>query len=551
MGWKDAPEVAPASSWMSAPEVAEPSIGQSVKQGLGNLVAGAVRGAGSIGATIVAPFDIAKDAIAGKGLSLESNRQRRKDMDEGLQMMGADPDSLLYKGGKLTGEIAGTAGAGGAVANLVGRAAPAVASASPNVLTALRTAGMSAGNATGLANPLVRVAGGAINGAISAGLVDPEQAGMGAVIGGAAPIAVQAAGAAGNAIGRVVRGPQQSADLAQAVQAARASGYVVPPTQARPTLGNRLLEGFSGKITTAQNASAKNQAVTNAKAATAIGLQADTKITPDVLATVRDQAGRAYDAIGATGTVQPSANFTKALDDIAAPFVKTAQSFPNAKPSPVLELVESLKSPAFDAAAAVEKIRQLRSAADDAFRSGSPGATDLARASRKAATALEDALDDHLQQIGQPQLLQSFRDSRQLIAKTYSVEKALNPATGTIDARKLAAQAAKGKPLSGELREVAAFAGRFPKAAQTIEQMGSLPQTSPLDWAAAGTLSAATANPLLLAGAMARPAARSLSLSQAVQNRLVQPATNPIAALVAPRAAQLGLRAAPIALTDR
>jgi hypothetical protein len=524
-----------------------PGMLESIKQGAGNLLAGAVRGAGSIGATLVAPYDIASDALAGKGLSLESNRQRRAGIDEGLAEMGAQPDSLLYKAGKLTGEIAGTAGVGGAVANVAGRAAPALVAANPNLFTAIRTAGMSAGGATGVANPLLRVAGGAITGGASAGLVDPEQAGMGAAIGGAAPIALKAAGSAGNAIGRVLRGPEQSADVAQAVQAARSAGYVIPPTQARPTLGNRLLEGFSGKITTAQNASAQNQAVTNSKAATALGLPADAKITPDALKAVRDQAGRAYDAIGATGAVQPGQAYADALDKIAAPFIKTAQSFPNAKPSPVLDLVESLKSPTFDASAAVEKIKQLRSAADDAFRAGSPGATDLARASRSAATALEDALEAHLQQTGQSQLLQQFRDGRQLIAKTYSVEKALNPSTGTVDARKLAAQLQKGKPLSGDLKDAAEFAGRFPKAAQTIEQMGSLPQTSPLDWMAAGTLSASTANPLLLAGAMARPGARALSLSPIIQNRLVQPE----AGSLSPSAVQLGYRAAPVALSGR
>ena len=56
-----------------------------VLQGAGNLGAGLVRGAGSIGATLVAPWDMMSDAIAGKGLSLESNRQRRADMDSALE----------------------------------------------------------------------------------------------------------------------------------------------------------------------------------------------------------------------------------------------------------------------------------------------------------------------------------------------------------------------------------------------------------------------------------------------------------------------------------
>lgn len=541
--------------------VQERTLGQSIKQGLGNVAAGAIRGAGSIGATLLYPIDKAQDIYYGDrgpkitGLvtgqqPISRNEERRRGMDEGLQTMGAEPDSFVYQAGKIAGEIAGTAGAGGALANTLGRSA-VIATKAPNALQAIRTAGMSAGSAKGAANPILRAAGGAVTGGVSAGMVEPNQAGLGAVVGGVLPGAIKVAGVSGNAIGRLLRGPEQAADVAQAVRAARAAGYVIPPTQAKPTLGNRLLEGFSGKITTAQNASAKNQAVTNAKASSALGLPTDTKITPDVLKSIRDQAGQAYEAIGSTGAVQPGKAYVDALDKIAAPFVKTAQSFPNAKPSPVLELVDSLKSPAFDAAAAVEKIKQLRSAADDAFRSGSPGATDLARASRSAATAIEDALESHLTAVGAPELLQKFRDGRQLIAKTYSVEKALNPATGSIDARKLAAQLQKGKPLSGELKEAAEFAGRFPKASQTVEQMGSLPQTSPLDWAAAGTISAATSNPLMLASAMARPGARALALSPVVQNRLVQSRGNSLSRLADPAYAQLFYRAAPVTLAGQ
>lgn len=521
---------------------AEPSFVDKAKQQAGNLAAGLVRGAGSIGATLLAPVDVASDLIAGKGLTLEANRERRQAMDNALSMIGADTDSLVYKGGKLAGEIAGTAGAGGAVANTLARV-PGVAAA-PNLLTAIRTAGMSGGNA------LTRAVGGAVTGGVSAGMVNPEEAGAGAVVGGVLPGAMQVAGKVANTIGATLRGPAQPADLARAVTAARSSGYVIPPTQANPTLGNRLLEGFSGKITTAQNASAANQGITNAKAATALGLAPDTKLTPDVLTNVRNAAGQAYDAIGAAGTIAPGQAYTKALDDIAAPYIKAAQGFPNAKPSPVLDLVESLKSPSFDASSAVAKIKELRSAADDAFRTGN---TDVARASKSAAKALEDAIEDHLSQSGATGLLQQFRDARQLIAKTYSVEKALNPTSGNVDARKLAAQLAKGKPLSGELKDAAEFAARFPKAAQSIEGMGSLPQTSPLDWALGAGMSASTANPLMLASVMARPAARKLALSPVVQNRLIaSQASNPLVmALGDPSLAQLGYRAAPVLVADQ
>jgi hypothetical protein len=537
-------------SQLDAPKP-EPTMADRLKQGAGDMAAGAVRGAGSIGATILAPVDAAARALNnGKPLNIGGydivGQDRRAGMDAGLTELGADTNSLAFKGGKLGAEIAGTMGAGGAAANVLGRAAPAMAARAAPALDALRTAGMSAGGVKGAGGLALRTAGGAASGGLSAGLVNPDDAGAGMLIGGVLPGASQLVGKGSQAIGSTLRGPAQTPELQAAIQAARQAGYVIPPTQAKPTLANRMLEGLSGKITTAQNASARNQGVTNRLAAEALGLPGDTKLTPDLLAGIRKQAGAAYNAIGQTGTVQASQAYMQALDDIAAPFVKSAQAFPNAKPSPVLDLVESLKSPAFDAAAAVEKIKQLRTAADDGFRAGN---TDVARASKAAAKALEDALEGHLQAIGQPDMLQAFKQARQQIAKTYTVEKALNPASGSVDARKLAGELKKGKPLAGELRDVANFASTFPKASQAIEGMGSLPQTSPLDWALGGSLSMATANPLMMGAMLARPAARTAALSGPVQNRLVQQPSNALARITSDPRLQLNLlRATPVGL---
>lgn len=175
-----------------------------------DLAAGAVRGAGSIGATIVSPWDMARDAMAGRGLSLESNRRRRADIDAALSnLTGADTESTAYSGGKLLTEIAGTLGTGGAIANTVGRVAPAVANAP--ILTAIRSSGMT----TGL-NPATtgqraadmggRMLAGAVTGGASAGLVNPEDAATGAMFGGALPAAAKAAGWAGQKIAQGVRG---------------------------------------------------------------------------------------------------------------------------------------------------------------------------------------------------------------------------------------------------------------------------------------------------------------------------------------------------------
>ncbi len=502
-----------------------------VGENVGNEVAGLVRGAGSIGATILYPVDAIHDKIAGdrdptiKDLitgkqPLTRNQERRQSMDAALETMGAQPNSGFYQGGKIAGEIAGTAGAGGVVANTarIPLAAIAGSRAAP-ILTSIETGGMNAGGLTGIGGAATRLTGGAISGGAMAGMVDPKNVKEGALIGAAIPAGVKALGVTGQKIGEIVRGGEQSPELASAIKNAQNSGLVIPPTQANPTALNKLVEGMAGKISTAQNASAKNQSKFNELAAKSLGLDADTKITPEVLQGIRAEAGKAYEAASNSGAITPTKEYFSKLDDIAAPYLKAAQGFPNAKPSPVIDLVESLKSPQFDSSAAVAKIKELRSAADDAFRTGN---TDVARASKSAATALEDALETHLVSTGNTEALNALKDARKLIAKTYSVDKALNPSTGSIDAKKLAAQLKKGKPISGELKTIAEFASSFPKASQAVEGMGSLPQTSPLDWALGGGLAAASSNPLLLAGVLARPAARKYALSEAVQGKLVK-----------------------------
>lgn len=204
------------------PQQPEPGIGQEIKQGLGNLAAGAVRGAGSIGATILAPADIFNDAMAGKGLSLESNRKRRADMDAGLGNLGAKTDSWMYQGGKLAGEIAGTAGAGPALAG-----GARVAGASPAVVSALQTGGLNVGGMTGIPGLLTRGAAGAAVGGTAAGMINPEDAGLGAALGAALPVGVKVGGELGRRAGRAIGG-SVSPEVAALANRAQELGVQIP-----------------------------------------------------------------------------------------------------------------------------------------------------------------------------------------------------------------------------------------------------------------------------------------------------------------------------------
>jgi hypothetical protein len=316
----------------------------------------------------------------------------------------------------------------------------------------------------------------------------------------------------------VLRGPEQTPQMAGAVEKAREAGYVIPPTQARESLLNRALEGTAGKITTQQNASAKNQAVTHKLVAKSLGLPEDEVIVPEVLNNIRTIAGKAYENIENVGTITPGKEYIEGLNKIAGKALKAQEGFPNAKPSPIIDLADSLKSDAFDGSAAIAKIIDLRDAADTAFAAKQ---NLLGKANKKAADLLENEIERHLQKTGQETMLDEFRNARQLIAKTYTVQKALNPVSGTVDARALARELKKGKPLTDELKTAAEFAAQFPKAAQVTETMGSRPQLSPADIGVAGIASALT-NPAAMASLAVRPAARAAALSSPVQNRLIQ-----------------------------
>lgn len=410
-----------------------------------------------------------------------------------------EENPISYGTGRVAGAIAPAMGASSVIGQI-----PSFAKASP----LMQNVGM--GTALGAMTPEETGKTGADLYAEQA-----KQAGIGGVLGGAITPLQKLAG--------VLRGPEQTQQMAGAVEKARQAGYVIPPSQARGSLVNRVLEGTAGKASTAQNASAKNQEVTNKLVSKALGLPEEELLSPESLGNIRTIAGKAYENIENIGTIKPSKQYTEGLNQIASKPLKAQAGFPNAKPSPIIDLAESLKSEAFDGSAAVAKIIDLRDAANTAYGNKQKL---LGNANKKAAELLEDEIERHLKTSGQKEMLDEFRNARQLIAKTYTVEKALNPVSGNVNAKSLAAELKKGKPLTEELRTAAEFATQFPKATQTIESMGSLPQTSPLDIGAAGVMASLT-NPAALASLGVRPGARAAALSSPIQNRLVQGQISP------------------------
>lgn len=320
---------------------------------------------------------------------------------------------------------------------------------------------------------------------------------------------------------------QQSANATRdtTLTAGRDAGYVVPPTQANPkSAWNQILEGFSGKIKTAQAASVKNQDVTNRLARESLGIPADQPITPQTLKALRADAGQAYAAIEG-GIFATDATFKKQLMKLSDAQRVLAEDIPELANQEVLALVKSLDKNTFDGRTLIEATKALREKATTAFRNGE---TDAGRFYRGASDEIEDMIERNLLYTGNggEQAVKAFQEARKLIAKSYTVEGALNESTGNVIGAKLAAQLAKGKPLSGELGKAASFARAFPKATQEVEKSGAS-AISPLDFGGWGLASSLVGDPMMMAGVAARPVVRSTILSRPYQQAMTNQSYGP------------------------
>jgi hypothetical protein len=401
-----------------------------------------------------------------------------------------DPTNLLLPGALQKSIVAGTPTA-------LTQMAPRTAALAQNVLTGSATAGITsaAGQVanTGTINPL-QLANETLAGAI---------------------MTLPTATVSG------LTTPRAPAKLTQAqlvAEKAIAEGATLPPTQVNPSMLNRIIEGISGKQQTSQIASVKNQQLVNEQARKALNLAPDVEITPQVLKQYRDVKGQAYDALRANPAYYSDKPF---LNDINAKTAEIQKRGGLVKSGEELNLLNELKQLRFDGDGLVEKIKVLRSDSDVNFRSADPDKIRLAQVQKFASKQLEDLAERNLKNFNQPDVMTNFKQARQDIAKSYTIEKALNAATGNVSGATLGQRAATGKIVPSELQALSNAAAAYPTAFQNVARIGSVPGFSPLDIGTAGIASAAAGNPSVMLSAATRPTLRSIAVSPMYQRNML------------------------------
>ena len=269
-----------------------------------------------------------------------------------------------------------------------------------------------------------------------------------------------------------------------ALEGAGKAGYSVPRSNIKQNLLTNIGERAGGKQAIEAAAQAKNQPVTNKLAAKALGLSDDIPITVDVLKAIREEAGKAYEAVKNVGALSSDDTYRAGLRKIKTEFSGASKDFPELASKDVAKLADSLNKKVISSEGAVEMIKNLREAAQSSFARNDKL---LGKAQRKAADILEDLIERNIEPKLGKQMLDAYRNARKTIAKTYTVEGAL--VGENVSAQKLA-RIAKKKPVSGELKQIAQFAESFPRLSRV--DLGAPPSGGLLEPLLYGITGAAT-----------------------------------------------------------
>jgi hypothetical protein len=544
---------------------AGPSYLRELAGSAGDLLAGGIRGAGSIGATIMTAAqkvnsattsDASRKVMDGAayeprpsdGPTLSSlvtgnapvsqDEQRRQDMDNALRSLGADTSSPAFKVGKLGTEIAGTAGVGGAIAGTL-RAAPVIAAAAPNLLRAVQTGGMTAGaGGSAVGNALTRVAGGAINGGASAGLVDPSQAGTGALVGGAMPVVSKFASAAGNAIGGAMRGGGVAPEVVALADRAKALGINIPADRLVDSKPLNALAAtlnyvpFSGRAgTEAAMADQMNTALSRTFG----------QNSPNVTQALRKASGdlgAQFDTVLKSNSVKMTPAFQTSLGDASKQ--ATAELGPEQAAIINRQIAEIQGKAALTGEIDGQTAYNIKKTLDRIGERNSPEAFYARDLKKKLMVALNDSMA--------PADAASFAKLRQQYGNMLDLENlATNGAEGGVSIGRLANLKNIGNP---DVQELADIAAQFLK---TRENPHGALQRLVIGGGAAGAAGGMGALPLLPVTAAAGRGANALLNSSSARNYVLgKGAPNALSRLLSnDDLAQLAYRAAPVTSSDR
>lgn len=321
----------------------------------------------------------------------------------------------------------------------------------------------------------------------------------------------------------------------QAMSAAVQQGLKVPPSSLSNSGIVKLAESFAGRKALGDIASTANRDIVESQAKQVLGMSPKQELSPESFVDYRNAQGKAYDTLrGETYIVDPTFNNT-----IKSTIDKLKTNRSDSAAAQAKELNKYVGDLYLTGDELVENIKQLRNDSSANIKAGfaDPIKGDLGRTQKFIADQLEGLADRNLSSMDKPDALTAFRNARQNIAKSYTLEDAYNAATNEVSATKLGKKIAGNKIVPEEMKvsgTAAEFAPEYFKPSSRTADTG-LTGTEAVGAAA----SMVSGRPDLAALLTGRSLVRSGLMSGPVQRYLVPEA--PLPARNAPAGLRFGL----------
>ena len=257
---------------------------------------------------------------------------------------------------------------------------------------------------------------------------------------------------------------QSRSPKAEAARLAVENNIKIIPSDANPTIANRIGTSIANKKSAEVAFSKENEVGYANMAKQAIGLPKEAPLNKVTIEQVRNEAGLPMEEIRKLGTIEPSPTF---IDDVAKLYNPQLIGEPPAIVNLVNETIQKTGG-ATDSNVILDNIRNLRETARTTFNQDHPSIeeTRVAKVSQGLADALEKRLDYHLEQSGNTDLMNAYRAGRERLAKSYIVGDALDNNTQILNPNKIAKLTANGANVTDEIANIGKIAGNFPNTAK-------------------------------------------------------------------------------------
>jgi hypothetical protein len=218
------------------------------------------------------------------------------------------------------------------------------------------------------------------------------------------------------------------------------AGYTIPRSAYNPSKTTNVIESAGGKAAINQEAAKLNQAKTDELARKYLDIPEDTAFSEQLIEELLQSRAQPYAEVKKLPIAQ--------VPTSKGGMIGSKQTRSGA------EILDELKT-----------TKDISRANWKAVNNGtSPNVNETIKAANEAdikVAKLETEIEDLAKVHNQPELLNQLKQSRKELAKIYTIEKAMNPATGEINAANIKQQYNKNVPLTDEAKIIADFNNSF------------------------------------------------------------------------------------------